>query len=127
MQQGNISGQRNFGQKSVELSVPLFHFIEDDTHYAYIPVFDLTGYGRSEDEAMASIQVVLDEFLRYTLNKNTLVFELQRLGWKIKGKKTPMTAPQMSDLIHSNEQLRDIINHKQFRTSHYSVNVPAYA
>ncbi len=40
------------------------------------PLFDLTGYGTSEDEAKKSLSVTLDEFLRYTINKNTFIFEL---------------------------------------------------
>lgn len=92
-----------------------------------MPSFDLTGYGNTEDEAKESLTVVLDEFLRYTLNKNTLFIEMQRLGWKIKSKKKPMYAPQMSDLINTNEQLKDIVNSKQYTTSNYQVNVPAFA
>ncbi len=38
-----------------------------------------------------------------------------------------MQAPQMSNLINTNEQLRDIINSKQYTTADYQVNVPAFA
>ncbi len=37
---------------------------------------------------------------------------MQMLGWKIKSKKKPMYAPQMSDLINMNEQLKEIVNSK---------------
>lgn len=92
-----------------------------------MPSFDLMGYGNTEEEAKKSLTVVLDEFLRYTLNKNTLFIEMQRLGWKIKNKKKPMYAPQMSDLININEQLKDIVNSKQYTTSNYQVNIPSFA
>jgi uncharacterized protein YeeX (DUF496 family) len=92
-----------------------------------MPSFDLTGYGNTEEEAKDSLTVVLVEFLSYTLNKNTLFIEMQRLGWQIKNKKNPLLAPKMSDLINSNDQLKDIVNSKQYSTSNYEVNVPAFA
>jgi hypothetical protein len=52
---------------------------------------------------------------------------MQRLGWKIKSKKKPMYAPQISDLININDQLKDIVNSKQYSTSNYQVNIPAFA
>ena len=127
IQQGSLKGEKNFGGNTIKLEVPLVYFQEDGINYAYIPAFDLTGYGKTEEEALNSIGIILDEFLRYTLSKNTLLLELRRLGWKIRSKKKPMIAPVMSDLINTNEQLREIINHKQYTTSNYSVNVPSYA
>lgn len=127
MQEANLSGEKKFGTKSIKVSLQVLFFEEDNIHYAYMPSFDLTGYGNTEDEAKESLTIVLDEFLRYTLNKNTLFIEMQRLGWKIKSKKKPMYAPQMSDLINTNDQLKDIVNSKQYTTSNYQVNVPAFA
>lgn len=127
MQQGNLSGEKKFGDKSVKLDVTVLLFEEDNLHFAYLPPFDLTGYGNNESEALQSLTIVLDEFLRYTLNKNTFLLELKRLGWKIRSKAKPMVAPQMSDLINTNEQLRDIVNSKKYTTSNYQVNVPAFA
>jgi predicted RNase H-like HicB family nuclease len=127
MQEANISGEKKFGTKSVKVSLQVLFFEEDNIYYAYMPSFDLTGYGKTEAEAKESLTIVLDEFIRYTLNKNTLFIEMQRLGWKIKSKKVPMHAPQMSDLINSNEQLKDIINFRQYTTSNYQVNLPAFA
>ena len=127
MQQANLQGEKKIGSKYVKLSLQVLFFEEDKIHYAYMPSFDLTGYGKTEGEAKESLTVVLDEFLRYTLNKNTLFIEMQRLSWKIKSKKRPMHAPQMSDLINSNDQLKDIVNSKQYTTTNYQVNVPAFA
>ena len=127
MQQGKLKGEKKFGTKSIKIDLQVLFFEEDNIQYAYMPSFDLTGYGNTEGEAKESLTVVLDEFLRYTLNKNTLFNEMQRLGWKIKSKKKPMYAPQMSDLINTNDQLKDIVNSKQYTTSNYQVNVPAFA
>ena len=38
-----------------------------------------------------------------------------------------MYAPQMSDLINTNDQLKNIVNSKQYSTSSYQVNIPAFA
>lgn len=102
-------------------------FEEENIYFAYMPSFDLTGYGKTEEEAKESLTIVLNEFLRYTLNKNTLFIEMQRLGWKIKNKKKPIYAPQMSDLINSNEQLKEIVNSRQYSTLNYQVDIPAFA
>jgi hypothetical protein len=127
MQEANLSGEKKYGAKSIKVSLQVLFFEEDSIQYAYMPSFDLTGYGKTSEEAQKSLTIVLDEFLRYTLNKNTLFIEMQRLGWKIKSKKKPMFAPQMSDLINTNDLLKDIINSKQYTTSNFQVNVPAFA
>ncbi len=108
MQQANLSGEKNFSGKSIKINLPVILFNEDGIYYAFIPSFDLTGYGRTQDEANESLTVVLDEFLRYTINKNTFLLELKRLGWKITSKKKPMVAPQMSDLINTSEQWKKL-------------------
>lgn len=127
MQQGNLKGEKKIGTKSEKVDLQVLFFEEDNIQYAYMPSFDLTGYGNTAAEAKESLTIVLDEFLRYTLNKNTLFLEMQRLGWKIKSKTKPMYAPQMSDLINTNEQLKDIVNSKQYSTSNYQVKIPAFA
>ncbi|MEO7444035.1 MAG: hypothetical protein ABIT96_03960 [Ferruginibacter sp.] len=127
MQKTNLSGQKDFGNRRVSINTQVFLFEEDNVYFAYNPALDLTGYGKDSNEAMSSLTVVLDEFLRYTLNKNTFFIELQRLGWKIKSKKKQMSAPQMSDMINTNDQLKDIVNSKQYTTSNFLVNVPAFA
>ena len=127
MQEAKLSGKFEFGSKSLTVNLKVVFFEEDNIFYAYLPTLDLTGYGKTGNEAKESLKVVLDEFLRYTLNKNTFFIELQRLGWNIKNKKKPMIPPEMSDLINKNEQLREIINHKQYSTSNYPVNLPAFA
>ena len=127
MQEAKLAGGFQLGGKSLIVNLKVVFFEEEHISYAYLPSLDLTGYGNTGNEAKESLKIVLDEFLRYTLNKNTFFIELQRLGWKIKSKKKPMTPPEMSDLINTNEQFRDIVNHKQYTTSNYPVNLPAFA
>lgn len=127
MQDLKISGNKQIGKNSIRFDLPLFLFEEDKVWFAYLPSLDLNGYGKTETEAKESLGIMLDEFLRYTLNKNTLLSEMKRLGWQIKSKKKPMLAPEISDLINTNDQLKEIINYKDYATSHYRVNVPAFA
>lgn len=127
MQENYLSGVKKLGKRSIRMNLKVLFFREDSTYFAYLPSLDLTGYGNNEDEAKSSLKIVLDEFLTYTLNKNTLFLELQRLGWKVKNKRKPMTAPKISDLINTNDQLKDIVNEKQYSTFNIPVNVPAFA
>jgi predicted RNase H-like HicB family nuclease len=109
------------------MKLKVLFFKEENVYYAYMPSLDLTGYGNTETEAKESLKIVLDEFLRYTLNKNTLFIEMERPGWKVKSKRKSMYAPQMSDLINNNGQLKEIVNYKQYTSANYQVNVPAFA
>lgn len=127
MQKTNLFEQKKYGSNSVKVNLQVLVFKEENIFFAYMPSLDLTGYGKTEEEAKESLTIVLDEFLKYTLDKNTLFIEMQRLGWKIKSKKKPMYAPQMSDLINSNEQLKEIVNSKEYTTLNYQVDLPAYA
>ena len=121
----NIKGEWSNDKHSVKVEVPVMFFTEDDMYYAYIPALDVTGYGNSEEEAKKSLEVSLSEFFRYTLNKNTFSLELQRLGWN-KTRKM-YKAPEISSQLMANEQLRDIVNNKEYRTSTYDVAMPAFA
>ncbi len=127
MQEAKLSDEFQFGGKTLTVNLKVLFFEEDKIHFAFVPSLDLTGYGKTSKEANESLKVVLDEFLRYTIEKNIFFLELQRLGWDIKNKKKPMMPPELSDLININEQLKDIINHKQYTTSNYPVKLPVFA
>lgn len=127
MQEAKLSGDYKFQDRSIKVELQIVLFKEDDIFYAYLPTLDLTGYGNTDVEAQESLKIVLDEFLRYTLHKNTFFIELQRLGWKLKNKNTTIVPPNISELINKNNQLKEIFNHKQFSTTMYPVNIPAFA
>lgn len=125
MRKAQLSAQKKVGDKQIKMNVPVVLFEEEGIFYTYLPSLDLTGYGKTEEEAKESLKIVLNEFLRYTLNKNTFLLKLKRLGWKTTNKQKPINAPKMSDLILRNEHLRDIVNTKHFSTSDYPVKIPA--
>lgn len=129
----NINFQGTYDDKRgnhIELGMVLLAFQEEDkVHFVYSPAFDLSGYGNTEEEAYASFQIALTEFLRYTVNKQTLYVELERLGWKIKkSKKLQVTkAPSMDDLVENNEYLAEILKEKNYKEIKETISIPSYA
>ena len=78
-----FKGRYQGGQHKINVSLFVISFKENDVCFVYSPALDITGYGNTADEAKDSFNITLQEFLRYTSNKNTLVNELKRLGWKV--------------------------------------------
>ncbi|MBE0663470.1 MAG: hypothetical protein IH597_13500 [Bacteroidales bacterium] len=76
-----ISGTWEGHSHKVDVHLPLILFEDSGSQVVYCPALDVSGYGKSEDEAFESFEICLDEFFRYTINKNTFRAELQRLGW----------------------------------------------
>lgn len=110
----------------IEITVPVVVFKdeEDGIWYAHCPVLDVTGYGKTKEEAKDSFEIVLDETIGYMLEHGTLDSELKRLGWgKTQGRPTP---PDMSKLLkkREHEELRQMMARKHSLT--YSP-VPALA
>lgn len=126
MQNLQLIGKGHFGKTTVSVDVPVMLFEEENLWYAYLPSFDLTGYGHDANEARESLKITLDEFIRYTLNKKTFFEELKRLGWEIKRKNKPFKAPSISDLMKENEELKELVDMKRYSKDIYSVNLPAY-
>ena len=81
---------------------------EDGIHYAYSPALDLTGHGKSKQEAKRSFETTLDAFAKYTHNKGTIYKELERLGWTINKKKRRVKAPDYEEMLEDNETLREL-------------------
>ena len=102
-------------------------FEEEGTIIAYIPVLDISGYGMNEDEAKKSLEVSLEEYFSYTVNKNTLFQDLKAHGWTIRKKDKPYIAPEITDLINKNEYLHDIVNTRPYKMNRMDVAMPQYA
>lgn len=127
MQNLQLKGKGQYKQGTLNVDVPVMLFKDSDTWYAYLPSFDLTGYGGDPEEAKESLKVVLNEFIRYTLNKKTFFEELKRLGWKFRPKSKRLKAPEMSELIEENKELKEIVNTREYYSARYPVNIPAFA
>lgn len=116
----------------VKTKIILLHFIDDkNIHFIYSPHLDLTGYGNSIEDAKSSFTIAFEDFVDYTLTKNSLGIVLKELGWKIKGTiKNPkkLKAPAMSDVIKANDYVSEIFdNYPTVQTSQQEVGLPVFA
>ncbi|MBN9351779.1 MAG: hypothetical protein J0H55_13950 [Chitinophagaceae bacterium] len=127
MENLQLKGEKKFGSTRVKVNVQVFLFMEDDIWYAYLPALDINGYGNNENEAKESLKIAINEFIRYTLNKKTFFDELKRLGWVIKKSKKSFIAPKISDLINENEELKEIVDSRSYKSDDYQVRVPVLA
>ena len=52
----------NVSNDKISSELAIFLFKEDDNFIAYSPALDLFGYGKTEEEARSSFNVVLKEY-----------------------------------------------------------------
>jgi hypothetical protein len=107
----------------INVKLSLIEFEEEGLYFIYSPALDLTGYGKTDEEAKESYNLAMEEFLKYTVNKETIYQELERLGWTISNKK--VSAPSLSTLIQNREYLEEIFTEKTFRKTDHTVAIPA--
>ncbi|MBV6641035.1 MAG: hypothetical protein KI791_09960 [Cyclobacteriaceae bacterium] len=118
------TGNFTQGNKTANFqNVPVFVIREDDTTIYYTPVFDISGYGYDDTEAEKSLQVAINEFFRYTLNKKTFSSELLKLGWK-QLKKKKYLPPVMSEMVKERDYLSEIIDSHDFSKKSLDVAMP---
>lgn len=107
-----------------EISLELYVWEEDEDYYVYSPALDLIGDGDSEDEAKDSFQNVLEEYLRSTNEKGTLLEDLENHGWKIDRANNEIEAPKRETLLKENETLKQIVSSQQYHTENQAVALP---
>jgi hypothetical protein len=81
MESLNFSAQFSNKDAKLNVTVNLFKFEEEGNTIIYSPAFDISGYGKTEEEAKSSFQVSMAEFFDYTTKKKTLTDLLKELGW----------------------------------------------
>ncbi|MEI6143737.1 MAG: hypothetical protein WCP85_30945 [Mariniphaga sp.] len=122
---GSLYGKWGRDGHQITVRVPLIAFTEDNNHIIYCPVFDLSGYGETEQEAERSFNTIMDEFFTYTTHKNTLRSVLKDLGWIVKkSKQKPMTPPTMDNMLKNNIDFLRIFNQHEFRKFDKNIEVP---
>ena len=89
--------------------------------YAHCAALEITGYGRTEQEARESFDVMYKEFFRYATSEGTLHAELARLGWHVE----THTPPPFGALIAKDETLKRLFDTKPVRT--VLEPIPAYS
>ena len=122
-----LSGTWKGGAAEVDIKLSMIIFTEGESTVAYCPALNLSGYGESESEARNSFEVVLSEYLRYTVNKKSLSEDLKKHGWKIRGslKKSPIP-PTMSELLSLNEDFSRIFNNHDFKKTDTTFRIPSF-
>lgn len=108
----------NNGKGRIKVSLDLIEFKENNAYIIYSPALDLSGYGYTRREAMNSFSETIRAFLDYAQQNNTLEAELRKLGWNVKQKNdNDVHPPDLFFLMQKNQQLKDIINHQEFKKS----------
>jgi hypothetical protein len=111
-------------QDKVVVGTPVISYKDGNLNVIYCPFLDLYGYGHTLTEAKKSFQIVLEEFLKFTIEKNTLVSELKRLGWKIYNNDHMAEPPDICEIISKNENFHDLWMNKVFKKYNTSMSVP---
>lgn len=81
MSRKSLSGQFDHHNKRVQFRLDMYIFKEGDSFIVYSPALDMSAYGSTEPEAMKAFENVVESSFRYSLNKNTLLKDLQKHGW----------------------------------------------
>ena len=112
----------------VRVKLLLFHFQDENkVHFVYSPHLDLTGYGNDENQAKKSFEVVMEDFVDYTVKKKTIAKVLADLGWEVKGsEKHPrkLLAPSITKVINENEYISEIFDKYSVNTFHEEIGLP---
>jgi len=128
MAQYNYEGKYQNKSASVKVKLLLFHFEDENkVHFIYSPHLDLTGYDKNFEEARKSFEIVFEDFVDYTLKKNTLGKVLTGLGWKLKGsaqRPKKVIAPSITSVIKDNEYISEIFDKYPVNTYHQEVGLP---
>jgi hypothetical protein len=109
------------GGSIFDANVVVLFWEESGVHYAYSPALDMTGYGKSEQDAKHSFEITMKEFVEYTHHKKTLFKELQRLGWTVNVKKKRAKHPSDAELLADNETYRELKERPNVRVSEMAV------
>ena len=112
----------------VRVKLLLFHFQDENkVHFVYSPHLDLTGYGNDENQAKKSFEIVMEDFVDYTVKKKTVAKVLADLGWEVKGsEKHPrkLLAPSITTVINENEYISEIFDKYSVTTFHEEIGLP---
>ena len=97
---------------TMEVSVSVYVFKENDVYVAYCPSLDLSGYDSTEEAARQDFEYVLQEYVRFQLQHETLDKDLARHGWEVKQRKAK--GPEIGTLLRRT-QLRDVFKKPEYR------------
>jgi len=127
MQTDQVKDLKN-AQVIAKAMVVLFSFQDADTFIVYSPQLDISGYGKTQKEALSSFDYCLAGFLDYSVKNETLFDELTCLGWKLKkgtnNNLKQIKAPSWSDIIKKNQSLKVLLSEYNISTQQIEVEFP---
>lgn len=121
---GSVSGTWKSDKDNISVNLAVILFEEDGSKIMYCPALDVSGYGKTEEEAQQSFNIALGEFFLYTTRKKTFISEMERLGWTIRSKHKSLQPPSMSELLNNNDNFSRIFNSFPFRKIDQSISLP---
>ena len=102
MQNINFTDELKSGKNGIIVKLSVYIFKEDNAYISYCPSLDLSGCGNDIKEAKDSMKETLLLYLDYTISKNTLLRDLRKHGWNVRGiKQRKIKAPKFDDLLHN--------------------------
>lgn len=124
MQNINFTDELKSGKNGIIVKLSIYIFKEDNAYISYCPSLDLSGCGNDINEAKDSMKETLLLYLDYTISKNTLLKDLRKHGWDVRGiKQRKIKAPKFDDLLH-NEEFLDILENKEYQKFDTPVEIP---
>ncbi|MDR3286864.1 MAG: hypothetical protein LBT27_05435 [Prevotellaceae bacterium] len=111
--------------KQLKVNLELYIFAENNVYVIYCSSFDLTAAGKTIEDAKNEFKEIFRLHIEYCINKKTLFDDLSNHGWIIK--KTKAKAPNVEQMLSTNNTLKDIIFNKNYQKISHSVQIPAYA
>ena len=118
----------NNAQAIAKTNVVIFSFQDADNYIVYSPQLDVSGYVKTQKEALSSFDYCLAGFLDYSFKKETLYEELISLGWKLKkginNNLKQIKAPSWSELIKKNPSLEVLLSTHNINTQQREVEIP---
>jgi hypothetical protein len=125
----SVKAKFNSRRGSVEANLPVLFFEDNGVSIVHCPALDLSGYGKTEDEARSSFELVLEEFFDYTLKKSSLLRVLRKLGWEAHGKRSRrrVTAPSLEEMMDRDPELNLLLANTPVRIQNRPVYMPVAA
>lgn len=94
----NTKNTIRINDDSVDLSVSVFLFREDETYIAYCPSLDISGYDKTEEGAKADLEYMLKSWAKEQLTNGTIREDLEVNNWMAsKNSVSPSNDPWFDD------------------------------
>lgn len=97
---------------TMEVSVSVYVFKENDVFVAYCPSLDLSGYDRTEEAARLDFEYALKEYVKFQMEHDTLDKDLKRHGWDVRLRKAK--GPEIGTLLRRT-QLRNVFKKPEYK------------